>query len=139
MLSINKVIVAGNLGQDVELKYTKGGTAVANLSVATTEYWKDKNSGQTQSATEWHKVVLWGRQAEIAAEYAGKGSRVYVEGRNQTEKWKDNNNVDHYTTRVIASVFQLVDGKKNGTGSDVPPQIPDQDPGFDSFDDQIPH
>lgn len=141
MLSVNKVIVAGNLGRDVELKYTAKGTAVANLSVATSRSWIDRTTKQPQEETEWHSVVLWDKQAEYAAKYAGKGCKVYVEGRNKTEKWIDENNKAHYTTKIIAHDFQLVEGKRdtdikqNAQPENIPPAPPSNG---DQWDDDIP-
>lgn len=114
MASLNKVQIIGNLGGDPEVRYTAGGAAVANFSVATTEKWKDKQTGETQEETEWHRVVLWGRLAEIAGEYLKKGLPVYIEGRNKTEKWTDNQGVERYTTKVIGSDLKMLGGKPQG-------------------------
>lgn len=105
MAGINKVILVGNLGQDVELKYTGDGKAVTTLSVATSESWTDKNTGQKQERTEWHRVSLFGKLAEIAGQYLRKGSKVYVEGKMQTRKWQDKDGNDRYTTEVVVSGF----------------------------------
>ncbi len=105
MAGINKVILVGNLGQDVELKYTGDGKAVTTLSVATSENWTDKNTGQKQERTEWHRVSLFGKLAEIAGQYLRKGSKVYVEGKMQTRKWQDKDGNDRYTTEVVVSGF----------------------------------
>ena len=100
---INKVILVGHLGQDPEVKYMPSGSAVANVSIATTESWKDKNTGEKQDRTEWHRVVFFARLAEIVGEYLRKGSQIYVEGRLQTRKWQDKSGQDRYTTEIIAS------------------------------------
>jgi single-strand DNA-binding protein len=113
---INKVILVGHLGQDPEVRYMPSGGAVTNLSVATTDSWKDKQSGQKQERTEWHRVSLFNKLAEIAGEYLKKGSMVYIEGRLQTRKWTDNNGVDKYTTEVIASDMQMLGGRGDGGG-----------------------
>ena len=102
---INKVILVGNLGQDPDVKYTAGGAAVTTLSIATSESWKDKDTGNEQERTEWHRVSLFGKVAEIAGQYLDKGSKVYVEGKLQTRKWQDQNGQDRYTTEVVVSGF----------------------------------
>ncbi len=109
---INKVILVGFLGQDPEVKYMPSGSAVANISIATTEQWKDKNSGEKQERTEWHRVVFFARLAEIAGEYLRKGSQVYVEGRLQTRKWQAKDGSDRYTTEIVADNMQML-----GSGS----------------------
>jgi single-strand DNA-binding protein len=108
---INKVIVLGNLGQDPEVKYMANGNAVTNISIATSESWQDKQSGQQQERTEWHRVVFFGKLAEIAGEYLRKGSKVYVEGSLKTDKWQDNNGNDRYTTNIVGSEMQMLDSK----------------------------
>jgi single-strand DNA-binding protein len=108
---INKVILVGHLGQDPEVNYMPSGSAVANVSIATTESWKDKNSGEKQDRTEWHRVVFFARLAEIVGEYLRKGSQVYVEGRLQTRKWQDKSGQDRYTTEIVASEMQMLGGK----------------------------
>ncbi len=108
---INKVILVGNVGQDPEVRYTAGGSALANLSIATSDSWRDKQSGQMQERTEWHRVVFWARLAEIVGEYVKKGSKIYVEGRLQTRKWSDPQGVERYTTEIVASELQLLDGR----------------------------
>lgn len=113
---INKVILVGNIGQDPETKYTAGGSAVTNLSVATSEGWKDKQTGQMQERTEWHRVVFFNRLAEIAGEYLRKGSKVYIEGKLQTRKWQDQNGQDRYTTEIVANEMQMLDGRGEGMG-----------------------
>jgi len=112
---INKVILVGNLGQDPEIKYTAGGAAVTTLSLATSESWKDKDTGTDQEKTEWHRVVLWRRLAEIAGEYLKKGSKVYIEGQLQTRKWEQDGQT-RYTTEVIGRDMQFLDSR--GSSSD---------------------
>jgi single-strand DNA-binding protein len=108
---INKVILIGNLGDDPEVRYTAGGSAVANVRLATSESWKDKESGEKQERTEWHRVVFFGRLAEIVAEYLKKGSQVYVEGRIQTRKWQDKEGADRWTTEIVANDMQMLGGR----------------------------
>ena len=117
MASVNKVILLGNLGRDPETRYTTGGDAVTNLSIATSEQWKDKN-GDKQERTEWHRVVLFGRQAEVAGEYLKKGRSVYIEGRLQTRKYNDKDGVEKYSTEVVADRMQLIGGGRDGGGGD---------------------
>ncbi|HEY7841220.1 MAG TPA: single-stranded DNA-binding protein [Gammaproteobacteria bacterium] len=112
---INKVILIGNLGDDPEVRYTQGGSAVANVRLATTESWKDKESGEKQERTEWHRVVFFGRLAEIVAEYLKKGSQVYVEGSIRTNKWQDKEGKDRYTTEIIANEMQMLGGRGGGS------------------------
>ncbi|RUL76684.1 single-stranded DNA-binding protein [Dyella choica] len=113
---INKVILVGNLGADPEVRYTAGGTAIASLSVATSEQWTDKQSGQKQERTEWHRVKLFGRLAEIAGEYLKKGRQVYVEGSLRTDKYTDKQGVERYSTDIIASDLQMLGGMGGGEG-----------------------
>ena len=108
---INKVIIVGNLGGDPETRYMPSGSAVTNLTVATNESWKDKQSGEKQERTEWHNVVFFNRLAEIAGEYLKKGSKVYIEGRLQTRKWQDKSGVDRYTTEIVANDLQMLDSR----------------------------
>jgi single-strand DNA-binding protein len=115
MGSVNKVILVGNLGADAELRYTGGGMAVANFRIATTEVWKDKD-GQKQEQTEWHRISLWGKQAEAVSQYLTKGKQVYVEGRIQTRKWQDKEGQDRYTTEIKADKITLL-GSGGGGGS----------------------
>ena len=122
---INKVILVGNLGQDPEIKYTAGGAAVTTLSIATSDSWKDKDSGMEQERTEWHRVVLWRRLAEIAGEYLKKGSKVYIEGQLQTRKWEKEGQT-RYTTEIIARDMQFLDSKGRAGPSDQ------EDPGLTS-------
>lgn len=113
---INKVILVGNVGQDPEVRFMPSGGAVTNLSIATTDSWNDKQSGQKQDRTEWHRVSMFNKLAEIAGEYLRKGSQVYIEGRLQTRKWQDNNGNDRYTTEIIASDMQMLGGRGGDGG-----------------------
>lgn len=139
---INKVILVGNLGQDPEVKFTAGGAAVTTLSIATSDSWKDKDSGMDKERTEWHRVVLWRRLAEIAGEYLKKGSKVYVEGQLQTRKWEQEGQT-RYTTEIIARDIQFLDSRGSAntsnqegaaTKEERPPDVPES--GID--DDDIP-
>ncbi len=112
---VNKVIIVGNLGNDPEVRYLPSGGAVANISVATSESWKDKQTGQTQERTEWHRIVLFNRLGEIAGQYLRKGAKVYLEGSLRTRKWQDANGQDKYTTEIVANELQMLDSK--GTGA----------------------
>jgi single-strand DNA-binding protein len=116
MASVNKVIVLGNLGRDPEVRYTPNGSAVCNLRIATTRNWKNKDSGEKMEETEWHSVVLYDRQAEIAGEYLKKGRPVYIEGRLKTRKWTDKEGVEKYTTEIVADSMQLLGGREGGGG-----------------------
>lgn len=120
MRGVNKVILVGNLGNDPEIRYTADGAAIANLSVATSETWKDKSTGQKQEKTEWHKVSIFGKLAEVAAEYLRKGSQVYLEGKLRTSKWQDQNGQDRYTTGVVIDGFsgsmQMLGGRGDNQG-----------------------
>jgi len=118
---INKVILVGNLGRDPEIRYTPSGTAVANFSVATTERWKDKSSGEMQERTEWHRIVAWGRLGEICGEYLAKGRQVYIEGKLQTRQW-EKDGVTRYTTEVVASEMKMLGAKTQGDGYRPPDQ-----------------
>ena len=137
---INKVILVGNLGQDPELKNLPSGSAVCNLRIATSESWKDKQTGEMKEQTEWHSISLFGRLAEIAAQYLRKGSQVYIEGRLRTRKWQDKSGADRYTTEIIADELQLLGGKGDGQRSERPAQAKQQaEPKQrDEFDDDIP-
>ena len=115
MASVNKVIIVGNLGRDPEVRYTPNGNAVCNVTVATSRQWKNKDSGEKQEETEWHRVVFYDRLAEIAGEYLKKGRSVYVEGRLKTRKWQDKDGAEKYTTEVIAEQMQLL-GSREGAG-----------------------
>ena len=163
MASINKVILVGNLGQDPEVKYMPSGGAVTNISIATTDSWTDKSSGQKQEKTEWHRVVFFNRLAEIVGEYLRKGSQVYIEGSLRTRKWQDQSGQDKYTTEIVAREMQMLGSRAGGSSdfqqSNAPQQqapqggapqqnAPQQNApqqqqsappqNFDSFDDDIP-
>ena len=114
---VNKVILVGNLGKDPEVRYMPNGGAVANVTVATSEQWKDKQTGEQKERTEWHNVVFYQRLAEIVGEYLKKGSQIYVEGSLRTRKWQDKNGNDRYTTEIIASEMQMLGGRGGGGGS----------------------
>ena len=114
---VNKVILVGNLGKDPEMKYTASGAAIANITVATSESWNDKQTGEKQEKTEWHRVVFFRRLAEIVGEYLRKGSQVYIEGKLQTRKWQDQNGQDRYTTEVVANEMQMLGGRAGETGN----------------------
>jgi len=118
MASVNKVILLGNLGRDPETRYTTGGDAVTNLNIATSEQWKDK-SGEKQERTEWHRVVLFGRQAEVAGEYLKKGRSVYIEGRLQTRNTRTRTGVEKYSTEIVADRMQLIGGGRDSAGGDA--------------------
>ena len=158
---INKVIIVGNCGQDPETRYLPSGGAVTNVSLATSESWKDKNTGEQQERTEWHKVVFFNRLGEIAGEYLKKGSKVYVEGSLRTRKWQGQDGSDRYTTEIVASEMQMLDsrgGQEGGGGGGYQQNRPQQNQGqqnqgqqqqnqapkqqapqgMDSFDDDIP-
>lgn len=154
---INKVILIGNLGADPETRYTPEGKAITNCNIATSDTWKDKQTGQPQERTEWHRVVFFSRLAEIAGEYLKKGSKVYVEGSLRTRKWQGQDGQDRYTTEIVASEMQMLDGRgesgqstsqppadhrgHTGSNQDNPTYGQDQSAqagGFDSFDDDIP-
>lgn len=153
---VNKVILVGNLGKDPEVRYMPSGGAVANVTIATSEQWKDKQTGQVQERTEWHNVVFYNKLAEIAGEYLRKGSQVYVEGSLRTRKWQDKNGQDRYTTEIIANEMQMLGSRGGGGGSSAsfdeprsaPTAAPSQGKGqasgaapsrnFDDFDDDIP-
>jgi len=114
---VNKVIIVGNVGQDPEVRYMPSGSAVAEVSVATSEQWKDKQTGEKQERTEWHRVTFFGRLAEIVGEYIRKGSQIYVEGSIRTEKWQDKQGNDRYTTKIIASEMQMLGSRAGGSAS----------------------
>ena len=118
MASINKVIVVGNLGADPETKYTPSGDAVTNIRVATTDRWKDKASGEMKEQTEWHRIVFFGRLAEVAGEYLTKGSQVYVEGSLRTRKWQDKDGQDRYSTEIKGDVMQMLGSRGNGAADE---------------------
>ncbi len=116
MASVNKVILIGNLGRDPEVRYTPSGAAICNVTIATSRNWKDKNTGERQEETEWHRVVFYDRLAEIAGEYLKKGKSVYVEGRLKTRKWTDKDGVEKYTTEIIAQEMTMLGGREGGMG-----------------------
>jgi single-strand DNA-binding protein len=116
---VNKVILIGNLGNDPEIRYTPSGSAVANLSLATSETWRDKQSGELQDRTEWHRLVFFNRLAEIVGEYLRKGSKIYVEGTLRTRKWQDKSGIDRFTTEIIASEMHMLDSRSAGSNSGV--------------------
>ncbi len=143
---INKVIIVGNLGGDPETRYMPSGSAVTNITVATNESWKDKQTGEQKDRTEWHKVAMFNRLAEVAAEYLRKGSQVYIEGKLRTRKWQDKNGQDRWTTEIVADEMQMLGGCGGGGGGSAsmssgqdsgPPSAPPQ-AGPDDFDDDIP-
>ena len=152
-MSVNKVILIGHLGKDPEVRYMPSGEAVANVTLATSETWKDKN-GEKQEKTEWHNIVFYKRLAEIAGEYLKKGSQIYVEGRITTEKWQDKEGKDRYTTKIVANEMKMLDRKSSGgsfevvenkpaassSGSAAAPAkaAPAAKGSFDNFDDDIP-
>ena len=119
MASVNKVILVGHLGRDPEVRYTEDDKAIANISVATSESWKDK-SGEKQEKTEWHRVAFFGKLADVVGQYLVKGSQVYVEGRLQTRKWQDKDGQDRYTTEIIADRMQMLGGKPQGQPESTP-------------------
>jgi single-strand DNA-binding protein len=131
MASVNKVILIGNLGRDPEVRYTPNGGAVCNVNVATTRNWKSKDSGERQEETEWHRIVLFERLAEIAGEYLKKGRPVYIEGRLRTRKWTDKDGTEKYTTEIVGEQLQLLGGKREDDGSDRPPAGGTSEPGLD--------
>ena len=145
---VNKVILIGNLGRDPEVKYMPSGSAVCNVTLATSESWKDKQSGEQQERTEWHRVVFFGRLGEIAGEYLRKGSKVYVEGSLRTRKWQGQDGQDRYTTEIVASEMQMLDSRGGMGSADFEaapaaktsaPAAPSAAPmAHDDFDDDIP-
>ncbi len=140
---INKVILVGNLGADPDTRYMPSGSAVTNLSVATSESWKDKQTGEQKERTEWHKVAMFNRLAEIAAEYLRKGSQVYIEGKLRTRKWQDRDGNDRWTTEIVADEMQMLGGRGGGSapmssGSGPGPSSAPPAPSSDDFDDDIP-
>ena len=153
MASVNKVILVGNLGRDPETRYTTGGEAVTNISIATTDTWKDK-AGEKQERTEWHRVAFFGKLAEIAGEYLKKGSQVYVEGRLQTRKWQDKDGQDKYSTEIVANQMQMLGSRQGMGGGDREREAPEREGAgakaaakpaakagggkFDDFEDDIP-
>lgn len=144
---INKAIIVGNLGKDPEVRYTQSGSAIANITIATSESWRDKQSGEQKEKTEWHRVVLFGKLAEIAGEYLRKGSQVYIEGKLTTRKWVDQAGVEKYTTEIhvnVGGVLQMLGGKPESSANNQPQQQRQQAPKSSSneppmdFEDDIP-
>ena len=149
MAGINKVIIVGNLGNAPEIRTMPNGEQVANITVATSESWTDKNTGERREVTEWHRIVLYRRLAEIAGQYLRKGSQVYVEGRLKTRKWQDNNGQDRYTTEIQGDNLQMLGGRNQDAAQNQPPKQQDKqqkaqskpqqsEPPMDAFDDNIP-
>ncbi|MDU2224569.1 MAG: single-stranded DNA-binding protein [Haemophilus parainfluenzae] len=144
MAGVNKVIIVGHLGNDPEIRTMPNGEAVANISVATSESWTDKNTGERREVTEWHRIVLYRRLAEIAGQYLRKGSQVYVEGRLKTRKWQDNNGQDRYTTEIQGDNLQMLGGRQDEPKQQAKTSKAKPDPlsamaeQGDSFDDNIP-
>ena len=149
MTSVNKVILVARLGKDPETRYAPSGDAVTNITVATTETWKDKATGEKREATEWHRVVFFGKLAEIAGQYLKKGSQVYLEGKLKTRKWQDKDGHERYTTEINADEMKMLGGKGDGQQSEPQrqqqapqrqqaPQKPASGGGFNEFDDDIP-
>lgn len=162
MASVNKVILVGNLGRDPEVRYSPNGDAITNVTVATTETWKDKASGERREATEWHRVVFFRKLAEIAGQYLKKGSQVYIEGALKTRKWQDKDGQERYTTEIVADEMKMLGARQGsgeagaggGAGADYgreraapaarpaagtpPPAPPAGGGGYDGFDDDIP-
>jgi single-strand DNA-binding protein len=144
---INKVILVGNLGVDPEVRYMPSGSAITNIRLATSETWKDKDSGEAQERTEWHRIVFFNRLAEIAGEYLKKGSKVYVEGSLRTRKWQDKDGQDRYTTEIVAKEMQMLDSKggtsdfkesSSSTKSSSDAMPAHESDNFQQFDDDIP-
>ena len=139
MAGVNRVIILGNLGNDPEIRTMPNGEAVANISVATSETWTDKNTGERRETTEWHRIVFYRRQAEVVGEYLRKGSKVYVEGKIKTRKWQDQNGQDRYTTEIQGDVMQMLDSRQSGEQKDNPSKAEQPPAGNQSdFDDDIP-
>lgn len=139
MRGINKTIIVGTLGKDPETKYLPSGSAVTNLSVATSEQWKDKETGEKKEQTEWHKIAMFGKLAEIAGEYLRKGSQVYIEGKLRTRKWQDKQGQDRYTTEIVADQMLMLGGKGGGEQAAQRQPAPERQAApADGFDDTIP-
>lgn len=140
MASVNKVILVGNLGADPLIRYMADGTATASINLATTDNWKAKDTGEKKSHTEWHRIVSFGRQAEIIGEYLSKGSQIYVEGRLRTRKWTDKDNIERYTTEVVAEKIQMLSSKQGNSanGNQSKSDQAGSAGGFDQMDDDIP-
>lgn len=155
MASVNQVTIVGNLGRDPEIRYAPSGDAIANIAVATTSKWKDKNTGDVKEETEWHRITFFGKLAEIVGQYLKKGASVYVQGRLKTTKYTDKDGVEKYATNIIAETMQMLGGRQaddsgqdsapaparqgaNGTGPATPRQAPRPAPNFSDIDDDIP-
>ena len=139
MAGINKVIIVGHLGNDPEIRTMPNGDAVANISVATSEAWTDKNTGERREVTEWHRIVFYRKLAEICGQYLKKGAQVYIEGRLRTRKWQDQNGQDRYTTEIQGDVMQMLGTRpQSADGANNPQPMPQQDASVNAFDDSIP-
>lgn len=139
MAGINKVIIVGHLGNDPEMRSMPNGEAVANISVATSEAWTDKNTGERREVTEWHRIVFYRKLAEICGQYLKKGAQVYIEGRLRTRKWQDQNGQDHYTTEIQGDVMQMLGTRpQSADGANNSQPMPQQDASANAFDDSIP-
>lgn len=139
MAGINKVIIVGHLGNDPEMRSMPNGEAVANISVATSEAWTDKNTGERREVTEWHRIVFYRKLAEICGQYLKKGAQVYIEGRLRTRKWQDQNGQDRYTTEIQGDVMQMLGTRPQSTdGANNSQPMPQQDASANAFDDSIP-
>lgn len=139
MAGINKVIIVGHLGNDPEMRSMPNGEAVANISVATSEAWTDKNTGERREVTEWHRIVFYRKLAEICGQYLKKGAQVYIEGRLRTRKWQDQNGQDRYTTEIQGDVMQMLGTRpQNADGANNSQPMPQQDASANAFDDSIP-
>ncbi len=135
MAGVNKVILVGRLGKDPEVRYTPSGAAVANFTMATSEEWKDKNTGEKQERTEWHRVVAWRRLGEVCGEYLHKGSQIYIEGRLQTRAWEDRDGNKRYTTEIVAQNMQMLDAAGKGKAAPEDESLPLEEPGSIPEDD----
>lgn len=127
MAGVNKVILIGNLGRDPELRYTPSGVPVATFTLATTEEWRDKNTGEKQEHTEWHRIVAWRRLGEICREYLHKGSKVYIEGKLRTRSWEDKNGNTRYTTEIVAQTLQILSPPEKGVPEEITESIPPEE------------
>jgi single-strand DNA-binding protein len=128
MAGVNKAIIIGNLGRDPEMRYTPSGVAVASFSVATSDEWKDKDTGNKQERTEWHRIVAWRGLGEVCGKYLQKGSQVYIEGKIQTKSWEDKDGIQRYATDIIAQNMQMLGGPKQGGGQSDPSPVAEPDP-----------
>ena len=139
MAGINKVMIVGHLGNDPEMRSMPNGEAVANISVATSEAWTDKNTGERREVTEWHRIVFYRKLAEICGQYLKKGAQVYIEGRLRTRKWQDQNGQDRYTTEIQGDVMQMLGTRpQSADGANNSQPMPQQDASANAFDDSIP-